>query len=259
MRKYQLIGFSEVEKNAVKAYCRLHNVNICQNHGDICNITKSNVEQPIDLLVGGTPCQSFATLGTREGCLYSCTHCGYSFDPLTISVRNRNHCPHCGKAVAEKTRSSLLIEYLRLVRELKPKILIWENVAAVATQQKFKITFEKFIDEIKKHGYTVRYYILNSRDYGIPQSRKRVILIAINTIFDSGKLEISSKEYRGLSIADILQSDEKIIDEKLWLSDPADSDKEIISKIYNPATQTKVQAIYDSITPYHYLIAMYSY
>lgn len=89
MHKYTILGFAEIDKNAVKAYCKLHNANISQNYGDICNITNSNVVQPIDLLVGGTPCQDFASLGARSGCLYSCTHCGYSYDPLTISVRNR--------------------------------------------------------------------------------------------------------------------------------------------------------------------------
>lgn len=247
MHKYNLIGFAEIDKNAVKAYCQLHNVNNSHNYGDIQNIHGSNVEQPVDMLVGGTPCQDFASLGLRTGCLYKCTKCGYSYDPLTISVRNRNHCPHCGKSIEKKTRSSIMIEYLRLIRELHPKILIWENVASVATNKKFQITFNKFIEEIKKHGYTVRYYILNSKDYGVPQNRKRVILIAVDKIFDNGKLEILPKGYRDLKIFDIIQSNEKITDSKLWLSDPADGDKGIISKIYSPNTQAKVQAVYDSI------------
>lgn len=140
-----------------------------------------------------------------------------------------------------------MIEYLRLVRELKPKMLIWENVTSVATNKKFKVTFEKFITEIKKHGYNVRYYLLNARDYGIPQSRKRLILIAVQKVFDSGKLEILQSGYRDLHIADILQPYEKITDSKLWLSDPANNDAEIIYRIYNKTTQTKVQEIYNSI------------
>lgn len=247
MRKYNLIGFAEIDKNAVKAYCQLHNVNNSHDYGDIQQINKSNVEQPVDMLVGGTPCQDFASLGLRTGCLYKCANCGYSYDPLTISIRNRNHCPRCGKLVDEKTRSSIMIEYLRLVRELKPKIIIWENVSAVATNKKFQITFNKFIEEIKKHGYTVRYYILNSRDYGVPQSRKRVILIAVDKIFDNGKLEIFPHGYRELTVTDILQNSSEITNNKLWLSDPADSDKGIISKIYSPTVQAKVQAVYDSI------------
>ena len=247
MYRYTLTGLAEIEPNAVKAYCKLHSANNSHNYGNIQNINKRNVEVPIDLLVGGTPCQDFASLGARTGCLYRCIKCGYSYDPLTISVRNRNHCPHCGKAVSEKTRSSLMIEYLRLVRELKPKTIIWENVSAVAVQNKFKFTFDRFIDEIKKHGYTVRYFILNARDYGVPQSRKRIILIAVNRVFDNGNLKIFPSGYRELALSDILQSDEQITDDKLWLSDPAGSDKEMISKIYNHTTQTKIQAVYDSI------------
>lgn len=56
MKKYTLIGFSEIENNAIKAYCALHNVNISHNYGDIHNINKSNVEPPVDMLAGGTPC-----------------------------------------------------------------------------------------------------------------------------------------------------------------------------------------------------------
>ncbi|MCM1329885.1 MAG: DNA cytosine methyltransferase [Ruminococcus sp.] len=160
MRNFTLIGFSEIDKNAIKAYCQLNNVDSSQNYGDICTIGKNNVEQPVDMLIGGTPCQSFTSLGTREGCLYKCSHCSYSYDPLTISVRNRGHCPRCGKSVSEKSYSSLMIEYLRLVRELRPKIIIWENVSAVATNKKFKDTFSKFVLEIQKCNYKVRCYIL---------------------------------------------------------------------------------------------------
>ncbi len=243
---FEIVGFSEIEPNAIKAYQILYNVNNSQNFGDIINITKDSINTEIDLLVGGTPCQDFSSAGEGRGCVYTCNHCKYSYNPLQYSRRNRNHCPQCGKRIGNKTRSSLLMEYLRIVKEIRPKMFIWENVKSVATHKKYNLTYNLFIAELKSYGYNVYIQFTNALDYGIPQNRERVFLIGIQRLFDTNTINLTNIGYRNIAIDDILQSADEIQD-NIWLSDKGNTDADIINSIYNPCTQRKIQAIYNKI------------
>ena len=95
----------------------------------------------IDLLVGGSPCQSFSIMGKRKG--------------------------------LEEARGTLFYEYARIVSEVKPKVFIYENVTGMLNHDNgntWKIISSIF-DEL---GYVWKYYILNSKDFGIPQNRRRI-------------------------------------------------------------------------------------
>ncbi len=243
---FDIIGYSEIEPNAIKAYTALYDVNNSQNFGDIKNVTKDIVNSEIDLLVGGTPCQDFSSAGEGRGCIYTCSYCNHSYNPLQYSRRNRNHCPQCGKRIENKTRSSLLMEYLRIVKEIRPKMFIWENVLSVCTHRKYRITFDLFVSELKSYGYNIYIHRTNALDYGIPQNRERVFLIGIHRFFDTTVVNMTNKGYRNIAIADILQSANEIYD-NLWLSDKGNTDADIINRIYNPCTRRKMQAIYDKI------------
>ena len=241
---FEIVGYSEIETNAVNVYKALANATNCHNYGDIRNVTKDSVNTEIDLLVGGSPCTDFSSAGLGAGCMYICTHCNHSFNPLTISRRNRNNCPRCGKRIEEKTRSSLLMEYLRVVKETKPKLFIWENVKSVATHKKYKSTYNLFISELKSYGYNVYTHFTNALDYGIPQNRERVFLIGIYRFYDTTVVNLSNRGYRNINIADILQPASEIQD-NLWLSDIGATDIEIIQRIKNECTKSKVQRVYD--------------
>ena len=82
-----------------------------------------------------------------------------------------------GGAEGSGTESSLMWETVRIIREAKhrPRIVIWENVANVLNYPEF----QKYIDALDEFGYTSTYRVLNSLDFGIPQTRNRVFTISI--------------------------------------------------------------------------------
>jgi DNA (cytosine-5)-methyltransferase 1 len=99
----------------------------------------------IDVVVGGPPCQGFSLIGQR---------------------------------VLDDPRNSLVFHYLRLVRELKPRMFVMENVPGLATAPHTKLLTE-LIEGFEELGYRVRqpYQILNAANFGVPQNRRRVFLL----------------------------------------------------------------------------------
>lgn len=65
--KYDLIGFSEIDKYAIQSYCAIHNVNPDKNLGDITKIDIHKLPQGIDLITHGSPCQDFSAAGKQAG------------------------------------------------------------------------------------------------------------------------------------------------------------------------------------------------
>ena len=134
--------------------------------------------EQIDLLVGGSPCQSFSLIGKRGG--------------------------------LEDTRGTLFYEYARIVNECKPKAFIYENVLGMLTHDKGK-TWETIYNVFESLKYNLRLLILNAQDYGIPHDRKRIFLIGTrveNTIEEPEKQELTT------TVKDFL---EEIIPTKYYL------------------------------------------
>ena len=98
----------------------------------------------VDLFVGGSPCQSFSIAGARGG--------------------------------FEDTRGTLFYEYVRLVKEIQPEVFIYENVYGVLTHDKGK-TWETMQNVFNELGYNFKWQILDARNYGIPQSRRRLFVV----------------------------------------------------------------------------------
>lgn len=76
------------------------------------------------------------------------------------------------------TRSSLMYETIRIVEKLKPKYVIWENVKNLLSK-KHRHNFDAYLETMEQLGYTNYYQVLNAKDYGIPQNRKRIFTISI--------------------------------------------------------------------------------
>ena len=76
------------------------------------------------------------------------------------------------------TRSSLLWECRKTILTKKPKYLLFENVKALVSD-KFLYLFEKWCKELESYGYANYYQVLNSKDYGVPQSRERIFMVSI--------------------------------------------------------------------------------
>lgn len=148
--KFDVVGYSEFDKFAAELYDANHkdaNGNPIKNWGDITLIKAEDLPD-FDLFTGGFPCQPFSTVGMQQG---------------------------------EKDRygrGTLLYDILRICEEKKPKYVFLENVKGLATKR-FEGTFNTLKDALKEMGYgDLKYAILNTRDYGIPQNRERLWMFA---------------------------------------------------------------------------------
>lgn len=112
-------------------------------HGDFTTIQAGDYE-PIDLLIGGTPCQSFSIAGLRKG--------------------------------LEDERGNLALEYLRLVDRLQPTWVVWENVTGVLSSNGGR-DFGAFLGALEELGYKWAYRTLDAQYFGVPQRRRRVFVV----------------------------------------------------------------------------------
>lgn len=161
-------------------------------------------------------CQDFSVAGKQKGSVWTCKECGHEYNPLTVHWNERDKCPNCGSKNIEKTRSSLLVEYLRVVRSNRPNFGIYENVKNIVGKQFKDTTFKLFTDELEEYGYNVYWKVLNAKNYGIPQNRERVYLLFIKKDLDNGKFEFPEPFDNGLRLKDLLEDE---VDEKFYISD----------------------------------------
>ena len=138
---------SEIEKHARATYVANHpEVTLLGDIRDVDAdvILKKARRKKIDIVVGCPPCQGFSRL----------------------TEKNRRRDP----------RNSLVLEFLRLVTELQPTICMMENVPGLLTRG--KSLFKKLHDGLEAAGYQVTYDVLELADFGVPQLRKRLVLMA---------------------------------------------------------------------------------
>ena len=181
---FKLTNFCEIDKFAIESYCRIHDTNPSLNLGDISFVNTDDIED-FDLLVGGSPCQDFSSAGKKAGSVWTCKDCGYKYNPLEAHHSQRDKCPHCGSKNLEKTRSSLIVEYLRFLKEKQPKFAIYENVKNIIGKE-FRNVFNMFLNELDDIVYKVYWEVMNAKYYGIPQNRERVNCVIIRKDIDKG-------------------------------------------------------------------------
>lgn len=213
-KNWKLVNFCEFDKYATSSYCAIHNEDGSKNLGDITKVDETKLE-PFNMICGGSPCQDFSVAGKQKGSVWTCKDCGHEYNPLTVHWSERDKCPCCGSNNIEKTRSSLLVEYLRVIRANKPNFGMYENVKNIVGKQ-FKDTFKMFTDELDEYGYNVYWKVLNAKDYGIPQNRERVYLIFIKKELDNGKFTYPEPFDNGMRLKDILEEN---VDEKFYISE----------------------------------------
>jgi len=164
------VAFSEIEPfpSAVLA----HRFPTVPNVGDMTKYKEWNLNESIDLLVGGTPCQSFSVAGLRKG--------------------------------LEDPRGNLMLTYVGILDHYRPKWCVWENVPGVLSSNGGR-DFGSFLGALVELGYGFAYRVLDAQHFGVPQRRRRVFVVGClgdwtspaKVLFESESLLGNSKTSRG--------------------------------------------------------------
>jgi len=166
---WQPVAFSEIEPfpSAVLAH---HYPNV-PNLGDMTKYKEWNLNESIDILVGGTPCQSFSVAGLRKG--------------------------------LEDPRGNLALTYVGILDKFRPQWFIWENVPGVLSSGGGR-DFGSFLGAVAECGYGFAYRVLDAQNFGVPQRRRRVFVVghlgdwqpAAKVLFESESLSGDFKSSR---------------------------------------------------------------
>lgn len=146
----KLYAGKESQNKVKQSYMANYKLSEENFHWNVAFLDGKQYAGQVDLFVGGSPCQSFSLVGKQRG--------------------------------LEDTRGTLFYEYARLVKEIQPKVFIYENVKAILSNDDGR-TWETMKEVFSTLGYKVYYTfngkpsVLNARDYGIPQNRERMFVV----------------------------------------------------------------------------------
>lgn len=147
---YRVLAAVEIDPNAFSTYTANHS-DVLALKQDITSVTGESLTKQLrkkslrlDLLAGCPPCQGFSSLTS--------------------------------KYKREDARNDLIFEMSRLAKELRPKALMLENVPGLS--QKGRVKFDRFLSEIRDLGYMPTFDVLQVADFGVPQYRRRLVMLA---------------------------------------------------------------------------------
>ena len=136
------VGFSEIEKFPSEVLAKHYPT--VPNLGDMTKYKEWNINETVELLVGGTPCQSFSVAGLRKG--------------------------------LEDPRGNLALIYVGLLAKFKPQWFVWENVPGVLSSGGGR-DFGSFLGAVAELGYGFSYRMLDAQHFGVPQRRRRIFVV----------------------------------------------------------------------------------
>lgn len=134
------------------------------NIGDVTKMDWKKYRNKVDLVVGGSPCQSFSIAGKREGL---------------------------------QGESGLMYEYIRAVREIRPAWFLWENVPGALSSEGGE-AFRQLLSEMDKLGYGLAWRVLDAQFFGVAQRRRRVFLVGHLGACPPSKYLLSRKACEGI-------------------------------------------------------------
>lgn len=190
---------------------------LSHNLGDMMQI---DALPDCDFLTYSCPCTDLSIAGHQEGLKWTCQDCGHEYDPAAYSVEERYLCPVCGSKHVKSTRSGLLYEVERLLVTAKqngslPKYLLMENVDALVSK-KYIDSFNNWLERLENLGYHSYYQVINAKNAGVPQNRKRIFVFSILKEIDTGKFTFPVPFDNGIRLKDVL---EDTVEERYYLSD----------------------------------------
>ena len=175
------IAYVEWDKFAVKSYNAINGTSY--EPIDINDFNSKDIYDKVELLVHGSPCQSFSIAGKQEG-----------------------------GDEGSGTQSSLLYKSIEVIIDTHPRVVVWENVKNVLSK-KHRHNFDNYLETLEDLGYTNYWKVLNAKDFGVPQNRERVFCVSIlgehePYVFPEGKP-------LDKTLADVL---EDAVDDKYYLN-----------------------------------------
>ena len=200
---WELVNYCEIDRWASLSYSMVNQCSESLNLRDVRTVTAETVrDRQVDLITYGFPCQDISIAGKQRGFVNDS---------------------------GESTRSGLFFEALRIIKELRPRYAIAENVKAL-TSTKFKNEFATVLSSLEEAGYTNYWRVLNAKDYGIPQNRGRVFIVSIRRDVDEGDFQFPDKEPLMLRLRDMLEPAESV-DEKYYLSTEREGVRRLIAEL----------------------------
>ena len=160
---HNCVAFAEIDKFAIQSYKAIYDTENEVELGDITTMDDSEWEQfkgNCDMIVGGTPCQSFSTAGKRLG--------------------------------FEDTRGTVFFSYVNAIKQIQPKYFLFENVKGLISHDKgntIKVILKAF-DEV---GYDLDFEVFNSKYYDVPQNRERIYIVG-------KRKDLSDKPFKPVSV-----------------------------------------------------------
>ena len=143
--KHEIAFAGDIDPHVKRSYFANHPIDGEKTwHDDVTTFSAKKFRYKIDLLVGGSPCQSFSMVGKRAG--------------------------------LDDTRGTLFYDFARVVDECRPRVFIFENVRGLLNHDGGR-TWEIILQVFDSLGYKVHAKTLNSRNYGIPQNRERIFVV----------------------------------------------------------------------------------
>ena len=145
---HKCVGYCEIDKYARLSYNAIHDTKGEIDYKDITEVTNEEFRKlrgKVDVICGGFPCQAFSIAGNQLG--------------------------------FEDARGTLFYEIARSVEQIKPRYIFLENVRNLLSHDKGK-TFTTMLNILDELGYDAEWQVLNSKNFGVPQNRERVFIIA---------------------------------------------------------------------------------
>ena len=144
---HKAIAYSEVDKYAKQSYTSIYETSEELDLGDITKVSNEqwqDLKGKANIIVGGSPCQSFSLAGKRRG--------------------------------FEDTRGTLFFHYVNAVKEVQPEFFIFENVKGMISHDKGE-TIKTVLSSFNEIGYDIDFDVFNSKYYGVPQNRERIYIV----------------------------------------------------------------------------------
>lgn len=172
---------SEWDSKAVETYKANFN---CNDNivGDITKVDEKEIPEH-DILLAGFPCQAFSLAGRQKG--------------------------------FEDARGTLFFDVARIIKYHKPKVVFCENVKNLVNHDRGR-TFRVIKNILDELGYQVFYKVLNSKDFGVPQNRERIYIVAFRSDIAPLSFDFPKSSGRQTIIKDIIE--EKVVSSKYYLS-----------------------------------------